>query len=165
MTTRTTRSSGRVKPSGAPLKAANPLAPLIAKVQTLRRQVPDLADDAVWRPFLAQHAGGIESTRAMSEPQLRAVVRALHKAGAPKRPGNSGGKRARYTACPQLDKARALWVALADAGEVRDRSDTALAKFIRRQTRVDIGMLTPEQWLPVIEALKGWARRAGAAVE
>lgn len=157
--------SNRVKPSVALLKPHDPLKQLRAKVQTLRRQVPALADDAVWRPFLVQHAGGIDSTRAMSETQLHAVVRALYAAGAPKRPGKSGAKRARYTACPQLDKARALWIALADAEEVRDRSDTALAKFIRRQTRVDIGLLTPEQWLPVIEALKSWARRARVATE
>ncbi|NYZ17047.1 regulatory protein GemA [Azospirillum sp. RWY-5-1] len=155
--------TARVKPSGA--KAANPLAPLIAKVQTLRRQVPTLADDAVWRPFLARHAGGITSTRAMSETQLHAVVRALYAAGAPKRPGSSGGKRQPYADSPQLAKARALWIALADAGKVRDRSDTALAAFIRRQTRQDIGMLSPERWAQVIEALKGWADRVGAAVE
>ncbi|NYZ12869.1 regulatory protein GemA [Azospirillum sp. RWY-5-1] len=153
-----------VKPSGAK-KPADPLAKLRAKVQTLRRQVPTLADDAVWRPFLALHAGGIDSTRAMSEPQLKAVVRALHDAGAPKRPGRAGGKRQRYADSPQYSKARVLWIALADAGKVRDRSDAALAAFVARQTRQDIGRLTPERWAMVIEALKDWAARADVHME
>jgi phage gp16-like protein len=61
---------------------------------------------------------------------------------------------------PQSRKIRALWLALADAGKVRDRSEAALAAYVQRQTGV--GAL---QWLSVgkgsavIESLKQWLAR------
>jgi phage gp16-like protein len=132
------------------------LKPLIAKVQTLRRQVPALADDTVWREFLANHASGQRSTRAMTERQLTAVVDALHRAGAPRvhgTPRHGGG---------QMGKIRALWIELAKAGAVRTGSEEALAAFVKRQTGQDLGTLPPAAARAVIEALKAWAERAGA---
>ncbi len=144
--------------------ASDALKPLIAKVQTLRRQLPALAEDDAWRDFLAVNAAGIESTRAMTEAQLRAVVTALHKAGAPRKPSATAGRR-RYTDTAQMAMIRGLWLELANLGAVEQRSETALAAFVRRQTRQDIGQLSPQAAAGVIEALKSWRARVSTGPE
>ncbi|MFL7904700.1 regulatory protein GemA [Azospirillum argentinense] len=150
--------------------ASDTLAPLRAKVQTLRRQVPTMADEDTWRAFLGLTTGGVTSTRTMAERQLKAVVEALHKAGAPRastrssRPGKATGKP-RYAATPQFAKLRALWITLADAGVIRDRSDAALEAFIRNRTGQDMGQLDVAGAARAIEALKAMARRKGVALE
>ncbi|SMH62859.1 regulatory protein GemA [Azospirillum agricola] len=135
------------------------LKPLRTKVQVLRRQVPDLADDDVWRPWLAHVTGGTTSTRSMTETQLRAVVDALHGAGAPRKAPAAIGRR-RYTDTAQMAMIRGLWLELADLGAVRDRSEAALAAFVKRQTRQDVGWLSPQVAVRVVEALKSWRTRA-----
>jgi phage gp16-like protein len=63
---------------------------------------------------------------------------------------------------PQASKIRAMWIALAEAGVVRDRSERALLAFVRRQTGVErMEWASMRQLDSVIEALKDWARRAG----
>lgn len=136
---------------------------LVTKAQTLRRQVAGLGEDDVWREFLGRHADGETSTRAMSERQLVAVIEALHRAGAPRMAAKANG-RPRYAASPQVAKIRALWIALADAGVIRDRSERAMSAFVRRQTKQDIGALSPAAANTVIEGLKAMAARARAGV-
>lgn len=131
---------------------------LITKVQTLRRQVPALADDDAWRDFLAANADGERSTRAMSVKQLEAIVEALHRAGAPRRPPKAG--KPRYTGS-QMGKARALWIELANADVVANRSEAALNAFVSRQTGQELGFLSPHEARKVIEALKAIGRRHG----
>jgi len=147
------------KPSAA---APDPLAPLRRKVQTLRRQVPAMADDEVWRAMLALTTGGITSTRVMTERQLRAVVEALHKAGAPRTaPARAKAPaRPRYTDTAQLRMIRGLWIDAHKAGAVRDPSEPALTAFVRRVTRQDIGVLSPRDANGVIEAIKAMVARA-----
>jgi hypothetical protein len=142
----------------------DPLKPLRGKVQTLRRLVPALAgDDDTWRAFLALRAAGQTSTRAMSEAQLKAIVDALHVAGAPPAARRAGGGRSRYRDTPQLGKLRALWLELAGVGAVRDRSDAALSAYIKKMTGQDMGQLAADDAGRAIEGLKAWLRRAKAA--
>lgn len=150
----------------ATLTAPDPLAPLRQKVQVLRRQVPTMADDDTWRAALVLVTGAA-STRAMTERQLRDVAEYLHKAGAPRTaPARAKAPaKPRYTDTAQLSKIRALWVALALAGKLTDPSDQAMEAFVRRQTRQDIGLLSPRDANGVIEALKAWCRRVGVAYE
>ncbi|MGQ9370551.1 regulatory protein GemA [Azospirillum sp. A39] len=150
--------SGSVKASVANAKTSDPLAPLRAKVQVLRRLVPALADDDTWRAFLSVHAGGQTSTRAMAEAQLRSVVRGLHDAGAP-RAAPGAGRRQRYADSAQLRMIRGLWIDLHRRGAVRDASEKALARFVQHQTRQDMGALAPAAANRVIEALKAWRDR------
>ncbi len=143
-------------------QASDALKPPIAKVQTLRRMVPALSDDDTWRAFLAVNASGVTSTRAMTESQLRAVVTALHQAGAPRKaPGAKAP--ARYADTAQMAMIRALWLELAELGAVKDRSEAALSAFIKRQTRQDVGRLFPAAAAAVIEALKSWRSRVTTA--
>ena len=65
-----------------------------------------------------------------------------------------------YAMTRQLTKARAIWIELARAGVIEDGRDSALAKFIQRQTGgVRIGRLTSSQGSKVIDGLKEMARR------
>lgn len=62
-------------------------------------------------------------------------------------------------------KARAIWDALAVAGEVRVNTDEALIAYVKRQTDVDQWRwLNGRQCSQVIEALKKWAARKGVAL-
>lgn len=62
---------------------------------------------------------------------------------------------------PQSRKIRALWLEMADAGIVRDRSEQALARWVKRETGVSaLRWLSNEQASHVIEKLKKWQHRA-----
>lgn len=127
---------------------------LIVAVQSCRGKVAGLGDDTVWRDFLEANAGG-RSLSAMSPSQIGRVLDALHKAGAPRRPRPAS----RYADTTQMRMIRGLWLELADMGAVADRSEAALGKFVRRQTRQDFGRLDPRAAEQVIEALKAWKAR------
>lgn len=61
---------------------------------------------------------------------------------------------------PQSRKIRALWLALAAAGKVDDRSEKALLSFVKRQTGRDrLEWCSAAQKAVVIEALKAWMSR------
>lgn len=133
----------------------------IAAVQTCRRQVPALADDSTWRAFLLRVTGA-ESLRAMDGRQLGRVLDELHRAGAPRRAGAGAAKPA-LDDRPQMRKARALWIELAKAGAVRDRSEAALHAFAKRVTGKDqVAWCTPADLNRLIEALKDWRDRTDA---
>jgi phage gp16-like protein len=74
------------------------------------------------------------------------------------------GKRAAAGRAPadsaHAKKIRALWLALRDRGALRDASEAALAKWVKRQSGVDsLHWLTPADGARVIEALKLWLAR------
>jgi phage gp16-like protein len=63
-------------------------------------------------------------------------------------------------------KARALWAALASAGQVRTDTDAALMAYVKRQTHVDHWrFLNGHQVNSVIEALKRRCRRVNVPTE
>ncbi|GIX12033.1 regulatory protein GemA [Elioraea sp.] len=139
-------------------------ARLAAAIHACRRRVPGLEDEAAWRAFLSRVAGR-DSLRAMSGPELGRVLDALHAAGAPRRPGRGAG-RAAIPCDPLSRKVRALWLALAEAGAVADRSERGLDAWVARQCGVtSLRFCGPEHRVRLIEALKAWARRVGAAAE
>ncbi len=134
-------------------------ARLIKAIQTCRRKVAGLDGDNDWRDFL-EKAAGQRSLKAMTGPQLGRVLDALHAAGAPRLVPQPAG-RPRYADTPQMAMIRGLWLELADLGSVKDRSETALAAFVRRQTGQDCGRLPAATANKVIEALKCWRGRDG----
>lgn len=142
------------------MTAASPLARAIRAVQACRRKVPGLAEEEAWRNWLERTAGK-RSLRAMTGAELGRVLDALHRAGAPRGPRGDSyhGKQARMI--------RAMWIALADRGVVRDRSDRALDRFARRVLGREEDAPESVRWLTdpalagkVIEALKAMGRRA-----
>lgn len=61
---------------------------------------------------------------------------------------------------PQSRKIRALWLELHAAGKVRNSSESALAAFVKRQTKVEaLQWLSAQQASAVIEDLKKWLAR------
>lgn len=96
----------------------------------------------------------------MDGRQLSRVLEALRSAGAAKRPGKAAGA-SKLDDRPQARLARALWIELAKAGQLEDRSEAALNAFCQRQTgRSTLAWCAPKQLAQVIEALKAWLDRA-----
>jgi len=151
-------------------------AGLIRAIQTRRRTVSGLSEDAPWRDRL-EALTGLRSLRAMSAPQLTTVLDALmQRSGsankgpvtAPQTPQPADQARRhglRHTLTPQVRRARAIWIELAKAGVIEDRRDSALSAFITRQTGVQMGALTPVQANCVVDALKAIAKRHGLVDE
>jgi hypothetical protein len=149
-------------PAPEPMPRASGMKSLLPAIYACRKQVEGLGDDAAWRGFLTQHAGK-ESLRFMTGGELGRVLDALHRAGAPKRPGRGAGG-ARLDDRPQARMARGLWIELAKAGAVRDGSEAALENFGKRITgKARLKFCTPANLNDLIEALKEWRNRHDAA--
>jgi len=66
---------------------------------------------------------------------------------------------------PTSRKIRALWLSLRDAGKIKDPSERALRKFVRRMVHVErLEWLDPRSASTVIEALKAWRARPDSEV-
>ena len=127
---------------------------MLAKIHMAAK---DLAlDEATYRALLARVTGK-ESSRDCSEGELDRLLGEFRRLGF--------RDRARKVAAGESDlarKIRALWLSLYQLGEVRDRTEAALAAFIRSRTGIDA-----PRWLDarsaerVIQELRGWCARAG----
>ncbi|WP_197062196.1 MULTISPECIES: gp16 family protein [unclassified Serratia (in: enterobacteria)] len=104
---------------------------------------------------------GKTSTRDMDVPQLTKVLKSLKGKGFKVRPAKKARAQHPLDDSPQSKKIRALWLEMADQGIVRDSSEQALARWIKRETGVDsLQWLEPEQASSAIEKLKQWQHRA-----
>ena len=128
---------------------------LLAKIHATKKAVG--LDDDAYRAKLTALTGK-DSCKAMSLVELEKVARAFVAApiAKPSRKKFRHGPRTGPAA-----KATAIWINLANHGVVEDRSDAALAAFIRRQTGQEIGLLDQSQWTAVIRALMDWQEREG----
>jgi len=136
---------------------------LISKIHIARKDLG--LDEIAYRACLATATGGKESCIDMHEGELQRVVEYFQNKGwQPKPPTKARAKQ--LASAPQHKKIRALWLALADAGVVRDRGEPALRSYVRRQTGVSaLQWLTPEQAGSVIESLKNWCQRERVEVQ
>lgn len=134
----------------------------LAKIHIAKKDLG--LDDDTYR-LLLRRVAGVDSARDLDAAGRARVLGELRRSGwKPKAP------RARRTRplddAPQSRKVRALWLALFDAGVVRDPGERALAHYVRRQTGVeDLRWLDSRQANRVIESLKAWAARAQVALE
>jgi phage gp16-like protein len=138
---------------------------LLALVHIARQDVG--WTEAQYRAYLmGEH--GVDSASGLTDAQLNAMVahfktlgfRVKPKAPSadPKGPGRRPARRMAEE--PQSKKIRALWLALANDGVVRDRSETALAAYVKRITGVAaLQWLGVDEATTVIESLKKWGRR------
>lgn len=70
-----------------------------------------------------------------------------------------------WTRAPLWLKARAVWHALAEGGEIRTDTDDALMAYVKRQTSIEHWRwLNARQCHMIIESLKKWATRKGIAL-
>ena len=106
--------------------------------------------------FLEQHYGK-RSRKKLTWKELHSCVDRLKALGF--KPQRSGSRK-------PLDKAiqrkiLALWINGYHLGVIKDPSDQALDKFVRRMTKVDsVRWLTPTLAAKVVEEIKQWLTRA-----
>lgn len=134
---------------------------LIKLIHVARRELHMQDDD--YRAMLANIPAleGATSSAGLTIPKLRLVLETLKAKGfkvVPKAKKHSQ----KLADDAQSRLIRHLWLSLADAGKVRDRSETALNKFVEHRTGVaQLAWLSTAQASKVIEALKQWLNRGG----
>lgn len=130
---------------------------LIKLIHVAKRELH--MDDDTYRGILMQ-VGNSNSSSKMSISKLEAVLEHFKKAGfkvVPKAKVNLP-----LATDPQSKKIRALWLELHNKGIVRDSSEFALAKMVKRLTGVEsLKWITSDQASMVIESLKQWLNRKG----
>ena len=131
-----------------------------------------MADDS-YRALLAYHGCGKESSSKLTDLELQAVLDNMVKLGfkvTPNRPKQTDKKRSPKTPAEGADERsviRAIWIFMFNAGFIRDGSETALNRWVQRQTTElnngagisSVEWLTPGTALMVLESLKKWCRR------
>ncbi len=128
-----------------------------------------LDDDA--RHHLQLRVTGKRSLTAMDGDDLRSVVDEMRRLGFEPQASRGEGLRDRLPNGPQTSKLRALWISAWHLGVIDDNSDTACARFVRRQLGIDSARWASggNDMTRVIEALKLWlarpAKEGGAGVD
>ena len=119
--------------------------------------------DSDLRRALQIRVTGKESLKDMGPDDMRRVLRELQ--GGRRAEGEAARDpapppRAVLPAGAHASKLRALWICAYELGVVRDRTDGALAAWLRRQTGLDAARwATPDQCGAAIEAMKRWLER------
>lgn len=115
-------------------------------------------DEDTYRAKL-QNITGKSSLREMTEPERQKVLTVFRNEGF--KPKASRGLTGKYAG-----KLQALWIAGYNLGLIRDRRDSALEAFVKRQTGLDRARFlhVHDDAKLVIEALKAWLARDGKVV-
>lgn len=113
-------------------------------------------DNETYREML-RNLTGLDSCSQMTARELKYVLRHMRQAGFSPAP--------RETLSPQMQKCRALWLLLHEAGVVRDKSIRALKGYIRRMIHIDPDRATVHDMALVIESLKAWCGRTNVEYE
>lgn len=127
-------------------------------------------DEARYRQHLAEHGAldhqGRPSAATMSFAQLEAALGAMRTMGWKPTQGGSILARCHRARRNQWAKVIALWCTLANAGEVTDRSESAMLNWARRHIRSDrIEWADAYELSKCIEALIAWAERKDVHLE
>lgn len=115
--------------------------------------------------------GNKNSCKTMSTAELNRVLDGMKTLGFKAQPskvkatGTSSGKPKPFT--DERSVIRAIWTFMANAGFIKDGTDTALNEWVKRQTAAinngagiaNIEWLPHEQAVYVLESLKKWNRR------
>ncbi|WJY16785.1 regulatory protein GemA [Pectobacteriaceae bacterium CE90] len=131
---------------------------LIKLIHVAKRELR--LDDDTYRQLLTTITTKT-STRDMDVPQLDNVMKAMKKRGFKIKPARKANSTIPLDDAPQSRKIRALWLEMADTGIIRDRSEAAMVRWVKRETDVDsLRWLGTEDASQVIEKLKKWQCRA-----
>lgn len=127
---------------------------MLAKVHIAQKDLG--MDEETYRAVISRITKGkADSAKALSDAALNDLLEEFKRLG-------WKAKAAPRTATkdPLSGKIRALWMALADAGVVRDRSEAALRGYVERMTgKSDLRFCDVRQKGRLIESLKQWAAR------
>lgn len=133
-----------------------------------------MLSDEDYRALLANVSCGKTSSTKLTLDELELAVQALKargfvvapKAQAQRKQDDIKVRDAHHAVDGQIKKIRALWLDLHRIGAVRNPSELALAKFVKRMTGVDYhGWLDADHAQQVIEHLKQWLKREKTEVE
>ena len=113
-------------------------------------------DEETYRAFLLTVTGKDSCAKMTTREQGR-VLDALRQRGFTPHKDTYKGKP--LVRDPQARKIRALWLAMADEGIVRNRSEKALEAYMRRITGRTLEDANVKQCTAVIETLKAWMDR------
>lgn len=129
---------------------------LLAMVHIARKDLG--LDEDSYRDML-EAVAGVRSASELDDAALLRVVENCKRLGwVPRAP------KERRSDAPQVRMIWALWHEMSAAGIVRSPTSAGLRAFVRSQTGVsDPEWLSPEQAGLIIEALKAWRARKGAA--
>lgn len=148
----------------------NPKTRLIQLINIAKSQLK--LDEDVYRAML-KAATKKDSLRAMNLGELEQALEAFKQKGfKPKAKASAKGKRmspSSKKANPrnkEISKIRAIWITMHKQGFVRDGSETALDRYVKRLTTAmeggavdSVAWLKPKQSYPILESLKSWHRR------
>ncbi len=116
----------------------------------------------IWLPMQgATKKDGKYSASTMTDQQLSQAVEAMIQSGF--RPESKKGKftHAQDWRKPRIAKLNAMWMAMADAGAVEDRSQDALEAWCKRHHKKDrLQWASSDELNTCIEQLKAWGKRA-----
>lgn len=103
---------------------------------------------------------GKTSTSDMNPGQLNKVLAAMKAKGFVVKPSSKARTTRQLADYPQAKKLRALWLEMYAQGFVRDSSEEALRRWVKRETKVDgLQWLEADKASTVIEKLKKWQER------
>lgn len=148
--------SRNVKPSGDADRRKRDLA----AIHAMRKELA-LSEDC-YRSRVRQASGDrTDSAGELTAPERTALINQFRSLGA----GRRGTSRpARPALTPQQRMVRGLWIALAEAGAVEDRSERGLAAWLKARFGVEtLQWLQPPEAGQAIEQLKKWGNRVGEA--
>jgi len=133
---------------------------LIKIIHVAKRELQ--MDEETYRQLLNTYSG-VESLREMDIKQLNQILDAMKKIGFKVRTQ----KKEKLTATDdQSKKIRSLWLEMADAGFIRDRSERAINVYVHRITGVSrLDWLNTSAASRVIETLKKWQAREVKALD
>jgi len=132
---------------------------LIRLIHVAKRELG--LDDEAYRDLL-QSATGKRSTSDMAEFELRRLLDHLKTCGFKVKSTRKSARKhdVHMDQHEQSRKIRALWLQLADMGIVRDPSEAALGRWIKRETGVEaLAWLDGDHASRCIEKLKKWNQR------
>ena len=116
-------------------------------------------DDDVYRDIL-ESTTGKTSSKLLTPAQLEAVLDRLKQLGFTVESNKTGVKNLASDAQSKL--IRHLWLQLYHAGQVKNGSEKALAKFIENRVKVSaLQFLSTESADMVINHLRQWCKRCG----
>ncbi|EDX0372945.1 regulatory protein GemA [Salmonella enterica] len=103
---------------------------------------------------------GKTSTSDMNPGQLNKVLTAMKTKGFKVKPSRKARTTRPLADYPQAKKLRALWLEMYAQGIVRDSSEEALRRWVKRETKVDgLQWLESDKASMAIERLKNWQER------
>ncbi|EBK3735491.1 regulatory protein GemA [Salmonella enterica] len=116
-------------------------------------------DTETYRQMLLSITGKT-STSDMNPGQLNKVLAAMKAKGFVVKPSSKARTTRQLADYPQAKKLRALWLEMYAQGFVRDSSEEALRRWVKRETGVDgLQWLEADKASTAIEKLKKWQER------